>query len=133
LSGEERKVIMPKVLSWEIELWSYLSSGDGKSCPLSNCCQSKKGRGSRCPDENKEKINCFLDEREFNFHSNDFIGSEDRGTCRLVQLVERLAQKYIKTAEVCFPPLPSGIVSLADLQRSIEIHTLPLKSYHGAI
>jgi len=29
--------------------------------------------------------------------------------------------------------LPSGIVSLADAQRCIEIHTLPLKSYHGAI
>jgi hypothetical protein len=87
LSGEEREVIMPKVPSWEIELWSYLRSGDGKSCPLSNCCQSKKGWGSWCPDENKEKINFLLDERELNFHSNDFIGSEDGGICRLVQLV----------------------------------------------
>jgi len=53
------------------------------------------------PDENKEKINCLLDEREFNFHSHDFIGSEAEGICRLGQLVEMLAQNYLKTAEVC--------------------------------
>jgi hypothetical protein len=132
LSGEEREGIMPKVTSWEIELWSYLSSGDGKSCPVSNCCQSK-GRGGWCLDENKESINCLLDEREFDFHSHDFMGSEAEGICRLGQLVERLAQKYLKKTKVCCPPLPSGIVSLADLQRCIEIHTLPLKYYHGAI
>ena len=123
---------MPKVPSWEIELWSYLGSGDGKSCPLSSSYQRKR-RGTWCPDENKEKINCLNDEREFNFHSHDFIGSEAEGICRLSQLVERLAQRYLKATEVCCPPLPSGIVSLADPQRCIEIHTLPLKSYHGAI
>jgi hypothetical protein len=46
---------MPKVPSWETELWSYVGSGDGTSCPISDCCQ-RKGRGGCYPDENKEKI-----------------------------------------------------------------------------
>ena len=123
---------MKKVPSWEIELWSYLNSGDGMCCSLRNRCQ-RKGRGGACPDENKEKVDCLPDEREFGSHSYGFIESEAEGICRLGQLVEMLAQKYLKTAEVCCPPLPSGIVSLADERRRIEIHTLPLKSYRGAI
>lgn len=75
----------------------------------------------------------MLDEREFSSHSYGFMESEAEGICRLSQLVEMLTQKYLKTARVCCPPLPSGIVSLADVQRCIETHTLPLKSYHGAI
>jgi hypothetical protein len=123
---------MLKIPKWEIELWSYVSSGDGTCCPLYNRCQIR-GRGGWCPDENKETINCLLDEREFNFHSCGSIGNEAGGICRLVQLVERMAQKYLKMGKVCSPPVPIGIVSLADKQRCIEIHTLPLKAYHGAI
>lgn len=123
---------MPKVPRWEIELWSHVSNGDGTSCPLSNCCQ-RRGRGGWCPDGNKEKINYLLDEREFNLHSYDFIGSEAEGICRLGQLVEMLAQKCLKIGKVCSLPVSTGIVSLADAQRCIEIRTLPLKSYHGAI
>jgi hypothetical protein len=123
---------MPKVPSWETELWSYVSSGDGKSCPLSNCCQRMK-RGGWCQDVNKEDLNRFLDQRQFNFHSCDFIGSEAEGICRLYQLVERLAQKYLKIAEVCFPPVPTQIVTLFDQQHRVEVHKLPLKVYHGAI
>jgi hypothetical protein len=123
---------MPKVPSWEIELWSYVSSGDGTSCPLSNCCQSK-GRGSWCPDANKEDLNRFLDQRQFDLRSCDFIGSEAGGICRLAQLVEMLAQKYLKIGKVCSFPVPTRIVSLADPQQRIKIHTLPLKAYHGAV
>lgn len=124
---------MPKVPSWETELWSYLSSGDGTSCPLRNCCQRREW-GGWCPDENMEKINCLLDEREFNLRSYYSIGSEEvGGICRLGQLVERLAQRYLKIGKVCSLPVPTGIVSLADEQHGIEIHTLPLKAYHGAI
>jgi hypothetical protein len=47
--------------------------------------------------------------------------------------VEIMAQKYLKMGEIHCPPVPTGIVSLADEERPIEIHTLPLKAYHGAI
>lgn len=124
---------MLKVPKWEVELWSYVSTGDGTCCPLRNRCQRREW-GGWCPDENMETINRLLDEREFNFHSCDFIESEEvGGICRLCQLVERLAQKHLKMGKVCSLPVPTGIVSLADEQRCIEIHTLPLKAYHGAI
>ena len=124
---------MPKVASWETELWSYLSSGDGMCCPLRNRCQRRQ-RGGWCPDENMEPLNRLLDEREFNLHSYDFIESEEAaGNCRLCQLVEMLAQKYLEIGKVSSLPVPTGIVSLADEQSRIEIHTLPLKSYRGAI
>ena len=124
---------MPKVASWEIELWSYLSSGDGMCCPLRSRCQRRQG-GGWCPDENIEAINRLLDDREFNLHSCDFIVSEEAmGNCRLCQLVEMLAQKYLRIGKVSSLPVPTGVFSLADEQRSIEIHSLPLKSYRGAI
>jgi len=123
---------MPKVPSWEIELWSYLSSGDGTYCPLCNRCQ-KRERDGWCPDENKEDINRFLDERECNFHSYDSIRSEAEGICRLGQLVEMLAQKYLKTAEVCCPPVSTRLVTLFDQHHRIEVRRLPLRVYHGAI
>lgn len=123
---------MPKVPSWEIELWSYVSNGDGTCCPLYNCCQRRK-RGGWCPDANKEDLNRFLDQRQFDLRSCDFIRSEAGGICRLYQLVEMLAQKYLKLGKVCSLPVPTRIVSLADPQHRIEIHTLPLKAYHGAV
>ena len=43
-----------------------------------------------------------------------------------------LAQKYLKKGGVHYPPVPTGLISLADEQRSVETHPLPLKVYHGA-
>ena len=117
---------------WEAELWSYLSSGDGTRCPLSDCCQTRE-RGGWCPDGNKENINRLLDERRFNFHSYDFIESEAKGFCRLCQLVEMLAQKYLKMGGVCSLPVPNKLAMLFSQQHSVEIRQLPLKVYHGAI
>jgi hypothetical protein len=123
---------MPKIPRWEIELWSYVGSGDGTCCPLYNCC-SRKERGGWCPDESKEDFNRLLDEREFNFHSCDFIESEAEGTCRLNQLVQMLALKYLKIAGVCGPPVPTRIVTLFNQHHEVEVRQLPLKVYHGAI
>jgi hypothetical protein len=59
--------------------------------------------GSWCPDEYRERLNQLLDERQFNFHSYDFIESEAEGLCRLCQLVEMLAETYLKMGNVCCP------------------------------
>lgn len=123
---------MPKVPSWEIELWSYVSSGDGTSCPLSKRCRRRE-RGGWCPDANKEDLYRFLDQGQFNFHSCDFTGDEGGGICRLYQLVEMLAEKYLKIAEVCSPPVPTQIVTLFDQKNRVEVRKLPLKVYHGGI
>ena len=129
-----------KIPRWEAELWSYISSGDGMCCSLYDQCQLRK-RGGWCPDDNKERLNRLLDERQFNLQSYDFIESEAKGLCRLCQLVEKLAQKYLEKyfedylemRAVCRPPLPIGLVTLFDKQHFVEVHQLPLKVYHGAI
>ena len=117
---------------WEAELWSYVTSGDGMHCPLYGRCQLRK-RGAWCPDENRERIDRLLDERQFNLHSYDFIESEAKGLCRLAQLVEMLAQKYLIMGGVRCPPVSTELVTLFDKHHSIEIRQLPLKVYHGAI
>jgi len=121
-----------KIPRWEAELWSYLSSGDGMHCPFYGHCQIKK-RGAWCPDENRERVNRLLDERQFNPHSYDFIESEAKGLGRVFQLVEMLAQKCLERGRVRYPPVPTELVSQADKQHTIEVHLLPLKVYHGAI
>jgi hypothetical protein len=122
-----------KIPKWENELWSYVSSGDGEHCPLHSLCQTKLACGW-CPDENKKRLNQFLDQDEVTLQSCDFMETNIGGqTSRLFLLAELMAQKYLKMGGVDCPPVPTGIVSLADKQRCIEIHALPLKAYHGAI
>ncbi|MBA7540632.1 hypothetical protein ES705_32931 [subsurface metagenome] len=48
-------------------------------------------------------------------------------------MVEMLAQRYLKKGGVRRPPVPTGIVSLADKQHPIEVRVVSLKVYHGAI
>jgi len=124
--------MLAKIPRWEVELWSYVSMGDGMSCPLLDRCQVREG-GGWCPDGNKENINQLLDERQFNLHSYDFIESEAKGLCRLCQLAEMLAQRYLKMGEVRRPPVPARLVAIFDQQHTVEARQLPLKVYHGAI
>jgi len=121
-----------KIPRWEAELWSYVSSGNGINCPLSHCCQVKK-RGGWCLDNIREYLAQLLDEGQFNLCNYDFIEAAAGKQGRLAQLVEKLAGTYLKMGNVRCPPVPTGIVSLADEQHSIEIRLLPLKAYHGAI
>jgi len=53
------------------ELWSYVSSGDGKQCSLISQCEVGQ-RGEWCSDENKERINRLVDGGQFNINSCDF-------------------------------------------------------------
>ncbi|MDH5696063.1 MAG: ImmA/IrrE family metallo-endopeptidase [Dehalococcoidia bacterium] len=124
--------IVDQVPKWESELWSYVSSGDGMHCPFYSRCRIKK-RGGWCPDENKERLNKLLDEKQSNLYSCDYIESEVKGFCRIFQLVERLSQKYLKRAGVCCPPVPEGLATIFDEQHDIEVHQVPLKVHHGAI
>ena len=135
MSAEGKKgTTQGSIPRWEAELWSYVSSGDGMSCPLYDHCQLKlKKRGGWCVDDNRERLQRLLDEKRTNLDAYDFIESEAKGRCRLTQLVERLAQKYLEMGEVCHPPVSSGLITLLDRQRIVEIRQLPLKAYHGAI
>jgi len=121
-----------KTPKWESELWSYVGSGDGMRCPLHSHCHVRQ-KGGWCSDDNKERLNHLVDERQFNPHSYNFIESEATGRGRLSQLVEMLAQKCLERGRVRYPPVPTELVSQADKQHTIEVRLLPLKVYHGAI
>jgi len=122
-----------KIPKWEVELWSYVGSGDGEHCPLRTHCQTKLACGW-CPDENKEHLNQFLEQDEVTLQSCDFIATNRGGqTGRLFLLVELLAQKYLQLGEVQCPPIPIALIG-SIVQGSItEVRHLPLKAYHGAI
>ena len=120
-----------KIPEWEAELWSYVSSGDGISCPIYNYCQSRLG-GGWCRSDNLDYIAQLLDDRQFSATKYDLVSKG--GKCgRIFQLVERQAQKYLKIARVQCPPVSTELISLADERRSIEVRLVPLRNYRGAI
>lgn len=133
MSGEGKKgTTVVKIPKWEAELWSYVSSGDGMICPLRNY-RPVREKGTWCPDEYRGRLNQLLDEKRFNFSSYDFIDSEAGGVCRLCQLVERLAESYLKAGHALGPTVSTKLVRLFDPRNPLEIRQLPLKAYHGAI
>jgi len=134
LSGEGLEAMRSKIPKWETELWSYISCGNGMSCPLYNHCRIRE-RGGCCPSDEREHLNQLLDETQYNPHSFDFIRSECGcgGPGRVFQLVEMLAQQCLKLGKAHYPPVPTGLVKIFDQQHTIEIRQLPLKAYHGAI
>ena len=121
-----------KIPKWEAELWSYVGIGDGEHCPLYDRCRVRK-RGGWCVDEHKECLCQLLDKRRCNLHSCDFVGSDCGKVGRVFQLVELVAQKYLRMAKVGCPPVPTVLIGLIDPRGTTEIHELPLKAYHGAI
>ena len=121
-----------KTPRWETELWSYLSKGDGTRCPVYDQCRVRK-RDGWCPDDNRERLNQLFDEKKFDLNSYDFIKSEAQGPGRLHQLVEKLAQKYLKMGRDRCPPVSTELVTLFDQEHNVEVYQLPLKAYHGAI
>lgn len=121
--------MIAKIPKWESELWSSMSNGDGKHCPLYDDCRIRR-KGGWCADENRRNLNWFND-KGFYFGSFDFIKS---GTCYgEFKLVEMLAQRLLKKGVVNDPPVPTELISLVDSRLPVEIRLLPLKACHGAI
>lgn len=119
-----------RTASWEAELWSYLSQGNGMLCPLRDNCRMLKN-GSWCPAEHLEQINLLLESKRVSATSYSFV---ECGACdRIFPVVGKLAKKYLELGKVSCPPVPTGIISLFDLKNAIEVHALPLKTCHGAI
>jgi len=123
------------VSKWEDRLWFYLSQGDGEHCPFYAHCQARK-KGLLCADEARVVFNQLLDaDNQFDPHKFNltFPKAEEYNESSLFYLVERLAQKYLKMGRVCQPPVPAGLVVLADDQHPVEVRQPSLKAYHGAI
>ncbi len=138
------KVRAEKTPKWESELWSYISSGDGVTCPLYDDCKTRQ-RGGWCFSDNKEmfsgsygthaiigssgddsELDVFRGLFEHNFPRKWICG-------RIFQLVEALANKYVKKAKLTQPPVITELIRQFDISPGIEVRPLPLKAYHGAL
>ena len=118
-----------KIPKWETELWSLISACDGTHCPVCNHCQVRQ-RGGWCVEDNKEGVSRLLYRKRIRPSSYDFL--EYAAPCRMFQLVERLAKKFVKMGGIHSPPLPIELISLADEQHLVEARLVPLRVYHGA-
>jgi len=121
-----------KVPEWESELWSYLSKGDGMHCPLYDHCRIKK-ECTWCIDDHITEITQILEDRKLNIARCHFVAPEGERLGKPFQLVEKLALRYLEEGKVHSPPTPTELITLLDPERSVEIRTIPLTAYHGAI
>jgi len=140
----EKDITLEKIPRWEAELWSYMSSGDGDNCPLLDTCETRQ-RGGWCFSDSKEMfsglygtyavIGSGSDDSELDSFRSLFEHNFPREwkPGRIFQLVEALANKYIKKAKLTRPPVIAELIKQFDISPSIEIRTLPLKAYHGAV
>jgi len=119
-----------RIPSWESELWSLMSSGDGEQCPLHEQCRQKPVCGY-CISEHKENLRRLLDTSNFDPAEYQFF-SEIK-VDGIFSLIEKLASKYLKTGNVSSPPVPDKLIALCDPRQPIEVRELPLKLYQGAI
>jgi len=137
------KVRAKKVPEWETELWSYISSGDGVNCPVYDDCKTRQG-GGWCFSDSKEMFSGLYGTHALNPGSNDNELDGFRSLFehnfprewkpgRIFQLVEALANKYVRKAELSQPPVITEFIKQFDISPGIEIRLLPLKAYHGAV
>lgn len=119
---------------WEDELWSYINRGDGITCPILDECEAKKIYGE-CPDLHRKHIRPLIDKEDIDLHHFDFITNSRKYTvsCRIFQIIEKLAWKYISTGEINNPPIPYQLIHLLDTENHIVIREVPLKSLYSAI
>lgn len=131
---------------WEAEFWEALCKGDGDHCPLYHSCLSRYDI-DQCIEHHRESIKrmCQLMSCELNIHKGRegdlikvidmlhyvvlkglFIGS-------IITGVMKLSEEYLRRANVEYPPVPSGIVSIVDNQKPVEIIEVPLRSYGAAL
>jgi len=139
----DMKVRPKKVAKWESELWPYISSGDGVHCPARDICKTRQ-HGLWCFDDNKEMLSGLYgphvvdsssDENELDAFLSLFEDNFPRKWKPgiIFQLVEALANKYIKKVKLSQPPVLTEFVEQFDISPSVEIHQLRLKAYHGAV
>lgn len=122
--------MVKRIPEWENELWYYLSTGEGIHCPLYNQCLIRQG-GDWCLDDNAECLRQLDDGRPFSLDNYKFVES---GSCgRVLELVEKLASRYLTRGSVRTIPVPTDIIALFDDEHPIKVHLIPLTAYHGAL
>jgi hypothetical protein len=121
-----------KAHNWESELWAYISGGDGQHCPLHDDCKLIQS-DTWCASDNLDELNRLTSLQRFG--ALDALLSHVKGgnECRIFQLVELLAEAYLKEAQIDSLPVPADILSLIESGCTLEVREVPLKAYHGAI
>ncbi len=118
---------------WEKELWHYLDIGDGDTCPLHDSCDTRNNGQW-----------CFTDYMEFIGDMSYLINSDEinprRGlilsmlkNCRIFNLVESLAKRYLDLENVTSPPVPESLIEYIGQPNVVEVRLVPLASYHGSL
>jgi len=128
-----------KALSWEDELWSYLSTGDGEKCPLGDVCQlteSNVGCFNHERQSSLEKKAIFIDREEISSTVNE-VGDVIIPVClrvgRIFKLVTNLAEKYRNCWRKGSLPVPDDLITIANDSLPIEVRYITLKALHGAV
>jgi hypothetical protein len=122
---------------WENELWSYLNDGDGIICPLTESCQYHQ-KSSDCLSKDGAYSATVI-----RFLNNDshILPTSHRTlpkmpahimTCRILELVEILAQNYSERIGIKELPVPIDIDE-AFFDQPVSVRQMHLKSIHGAV
>ena len=119
----------------ESELWSYLNRGDGTTCPLSDDCKSRRSCGWCFNDHVKEhtaqyNTNIRNEEDVFPYVKRMFPKNSTPGG--VFQLVEMLANRYLKKAGFDQPPVPTEFIN-SFVNTPIEIRKLRLNTFQAAV
>ena len=124
---------MESVVTWENELWYYLSTGDGNSCPMYDRCDLRR-EGHWCIVDHKEYMG------DMGYLINSDVIDAQRGEVlrflrpgRIFTLVEMLAQKYLEIGRVSYPPVPESLINVIVWPDIVEVRLVPLTAYHGAL
>jgi Zn-dependent peptidase ImmA (M78 family) len=120
-----------KIPKWESELWECISRGDGKTCPTYDCCDVRLANGW-CLSDNVDHLKSVLS-AEFDVKNYDFMNNVTPGGGKIFRLIEKLANKYLRIAEIEEPPVPTKTIELFDLDHQIEVREVKLNKYRGAI
>jgi Zn-dependent peptidase ImmA (M78 family) len=124
---------------WENNLWSYVNTGDGKSCPGFDSCQSLQDHPD-CFNSDKQRvknriIRLSLDSENIELSSAGNIPRLAKCPHRdmITSLVRRLAQKYRAERWNGVLPVPDNLITTSPNGLPIEIRRITLKANHGAV
>ena len=130
MNGRGGGTIEEKLPSWECELWSYISAGDGSKCPMYGHCEITR-RGGWCPSDHQKQVYELVDGSRHCLRDYDFFGHLTTG--RVDELIEQLAKKYIEKGNISRPPVPRTLVRLFDSEHRIQVREVPFKTINGAV